>query len=499
MRLTRKASSQLTFLLSIVFVICLAATIPTGGQSGCTPLDPNLPAWPRNSTVYINLGNLNAEQQRQVTAAIQSWNQANQSNGSFVSFSFSTPPLATSFRLNFQIGQTVPDPQTGQRPPAQLDRTNGVDGQGNLNRATVTFDTSVQAPDQSGNLVQALNETSSSDAFLKAALHELGHSMGFGEGQLDPAHPSSGPCGALGQISGSTVMNGLCGANDWGGNMPTSVTPCDNQRVPNVNQYDCDLSEAACSPRLFDAASCICYNPPEGSMSDCNDWIDNDGDGLVDCEDPGCGHYCVGGCNQAQFDLCSSLGAPYCVSGQCYTPILIDIHGDGFKLTDTKHGVWFKVINGKSVPISWTAPDSDDAWLVLDRNGNGTIDGGEEQFGNATPQPSPLRGVGKNGFLALAEYDKSASGGNDDGVINSSDAVFASLRLWQDRNHNGVSEATELHTLPELGLATLELTYKESKLIDQHGNQFRYRAKVKDERGNQVGRWAWDVFLLNRP
>src|ERR1051325_9153982 len=198
MRLTRNASSQLTFLLSILFVICITTSVPTGGQS-CTPLDPNLPAWPRNSTVYINLGNLNSEQQRQVRAAINSWNQANQTNGSYVSFSFNTPPSSTSFRLNFQMGQTVPDPQTGQKPPAQLDRTNGVDGQGNLNRATVTFDTSVQAANQNGNLVQALNENASSDAFLKAALHEMGHSMGFGEGQLDkwriPAYAAKQPLG----------------------------------------------------------------------------------------------------------------------------------------------------------------------------------------------------------------------------------------------------------------------------------------------------------------
>ncbi len=185
-------------------------------------------------------------------------------------------------------------------------------------------------------------------------------------------------------------------------------------------------------------------------------------------------------------------------NGVCYpctSPIILDLSGQGFSLTSADNGVVFDISGtGHPIQMGWTALGADNAFLALP-GADGLVHDGKQLFGNFTPQPASDH---PNGFAALAVYDDPKNGGNGDGVIDSRDAIFSSLRLWIDANHDGIAQPGELHTLPSLGVNSIGLKYKLSEKEDQYGNRFRYRAKVNpdDPDASRVDRTAFDVFFV---
>lgn len=171
----------------------------------------------------------------------------------------------------------------------------------------------------------------------------------------------------------------------------------------------------------------------------------------------------------------------------CSSPILIDLSGDGLALTGLSDPVLFD-IDGDGAPeqLGWTAAGSEDAFLALDRDGNGRIDDGRELFGNFTPQPESSE---PNGFLALAVFDLDGNG-----WIDGSDPVFADLLLWRDRNHDGRSQPEELFPLADSPVRGISTRFHETRREDRHGNWFRWSSLVAFERGRKLA--ATDVIFV---
>jgi hypothetical protein len=160
-----------------------------------------------------------------------------------------------------------------------------------------------------------------------------------------------------------------------------------------------------------------------------------------------------GGCNPSSQDLmnCSADGYSWDY-GLCacnYSPIVIQLEArERYRFTDTANGVRFDVNgDGRHEQSAWTAPEERQAFLVLDRNGNGVVDSAAELFGNFTRLASGERAA--NGFEALVELEDASGVGN--GVIDAADPVYHQLQLWVDANHNGVSEPNELSGLGSHG------------------------------------------------
>lgn len=217
------------------------------------------------------------------------------------------------------------------------------------------------------------------------------------------------------------------------------------------------------------------------------------------------GGSCGDPCNMNQTEQDCTVPCSW-ESGTCFTPppspIIIDTDKSAkYELTSAAQGVIFDIDgDGDVEQISWTPPGSTIAFLAVDRDGDGLITSGKELFGNATWPGA------RNGFDALAQMSMATNGGIARHSVSSDDPLYASLLLWTDRNHNGISEPAELRPASEL-ISDIGLGYQLRKKVDEFGNAFAFRGwvHIRTKEGRNASkdfadnkgrlRHIWDVYF----
>lgn len=168
------------------------------------------------------------------------------------------------------------------------------------------------------------------------------------------------------------------------------------------------------------------------------------------------------------------------------SPIIINLADGAWKLSGADDPVAFDIdADGELNRITWTGRGEPLAFLALDRNTNGVIDEGSELFGTATRLESG--GRAPNGFEALKEFDA-----NRDGLIDASDHVWASLLLWTDANHDGLSQSGEISRIAYSDVVAMRTVYGEIGRTDPHQNSFRYMSTLWLGQGQRP---YYDVFF----
>ena len=177
-------------------------------------------------------------------------------------------------------------------------------------------------------------------------------------------------------------------------------------------------------------------------------------------------------------------------------PIVLDLSGLGITTKSVANGVYYDMDNnGFLEKTGWV--DAKSGILVLDKNGDGKIETGNELFGDRT-----ILADGKtasSGFEALATLDS-----NHDGVIDAKDKLFSQLRIWIDRDGDGISDKGELITLAQAGIKSLSLKHKELNQLDANGNTIarvgsftRTNGKIAEMKEYLLARSTSDVKMVN--
>lgn len=187
-------------------------------------------------------------------------------------------------------------------------------------------------------------------------------------------------------------------------------------------------------------------------------------------------------------------GNPVTYSMILYSPLVLDFVNVGAPVltNPSESNVQFDITaTGIKDTVGWIS-GRQGALLALDINNNNRIDDGSELFGEFTKIKADGRRA-KHGYEALAQYDD-----NKDGMIDSQDKVFGSLKLWFDNNHNGIAEKGELAALADRKVTSLSVNFKDVPKERQNlqDNKALYTAKFfGPEQCGAEGCNSYDVYF----
>lgn len=135
-------------------------------------------------------------------------------------------------------------------------------------------------------------------------------------------------------------------------------------------------------------------------------------------------------------------------------PIIIDLDQDGIEI-NINGSVSFDIDqDGFLERGNWVGPD--DGFLVIDLNADGSRGNGDGEIDQARELAFSL--WGNDGDTDLQALRRAFDDNNDD-VLNSQDAVWSELRIWQDLDQDGETDSGELRTLSDWGITQINLTY----------------------------------------
>jgi hypothetical protein len=107
---------------------------------------------------------------------------------------------------------------------------------------------------------------------------------------------------------------------------------------------------------------------------------------------------------------------------------------------------------------------------VRDLDGNGTIDDVTEMFGGASSGFAALAALDGNGDGKVDDADNGLADFGGNGVVDAADTV-ALLRIWRDLDQDGVTDAGELFSLADLGIASIAVSGTAQEHVFVSGNQ----------------------------